>query len=364
MKRRSLLIGGGALLLAGAAGGIAWRNAVGSMADYEAYAARARALLAQQPDLRETIRYATLAANSHNTQPWRFGVEDAAIALFPDAARRTPVVDPDDHHLYVSLGCAAENLAITGNATGRPGEVMLEPGDGSAARFAFSTGAGRSDPLFDAIPARQSTRADYDGRPVPGADLAALERAGAEPGVRLMLLVERPRINQVRDLVVSGNDAQMADPAFMAELKRWLRFNPRAAAASGDGLFSASSGNPVLPTFLGGHAFDLLFSAAAENDRYAQQIDSSAGLAVFVADRADRAHWMKVGRACQRLALTAASLGLKHAFVNQPVEVEALRPALAALVGEPDRRPDLVMRFGYGPTMPYAPRRPVEAVLA
>jgi hypothetical protein len=24
----------------------------------------------------------------------------------------TPAVDPDDHHLYASLGCAAENLVI------------------------------------------------------------------------------------------------------------------------------------------------------------------------------------------------------------------------------------------------------------
>jgi hypothetical protein len=29
----------------------------------------------------------------------------------------------------------------------------------------------------------------------------------------------------------------------------------------------------------------------------------------------------------------------------------------------PGRRPDLVMRFGYGPTLPYSARRPVEAVL-
>jgi hypothetical protein len=30
----------------------------------------------------------------------------------------------------------------------------------------------------------------------------------------------------------------------------------------------------------------------------------------------------------------------------------------------PGRRPDLVLRFGYGPTMPYSPRRPVKAILA
>jgi len=34
------------------------------------------------------------------------------------------------------------------------------------------------------------------------------------------------------------------------------------------------------------------------------------------------------------------------AFVSQSVEVAGLRPELAALMGLPGRRPDLVMRFG------------------
>jgi hypothetical protein len=73
-------------------------------------------------------------------------------------------------------------------------------------------------------------------------------------------------------------------------------------------------------------------------------------------------HWIKVGQACQRFALAATDLGLKLAFINQPIEVARLRPELAALVGT-TKRADLVLRFGYGPTLPYAPRRPVDDVL-
>ena len=73
---------------------------------------------------------------------------------------------------------------------------------------------------------------------------------------------------------------------------------------------------------------------------------------------------MLAGRACQRFALQATALGLKHAFINQPVEVASLRPEMATLVGLPARRPDIVMRFGYGPALPFSARRPVEAVFA
>lgn len=362
MRRRDILVGvGGALVLAG--GGTAgWRSAVGSMGDFDTYTGSLRIPMPANPDIADIIRYATLAANGHNAQPWQFRVGESMIDILPDLSRATPVVDPDNHHLCVSLGCAAENLLIAASATGRPGQLETEAG-GERVRYSFSRAEARPHPLLAAIPRRQSTRAEYDGRSVPAADIESLRQSAETPGVRLVLLTDRARINQVRDLVVAGNDAQMADAAFMAELKRWLRFNPRSAMASGDGLFSAASGNPVLPEFLGDLAFDTFFTASAENDKYARQIDSSAGIAIFLAEREDKAHWIAVGRACQRFALAATASGFKHAFVNQPVEIARLRPELAALIGERGMRPDIVMRFGYGPTLPFSPRRPVNTVL-
>ena len=361
MTRRGFLIGTGGLLALGGAGVLGWRAATGSMADYARYSAGLRQELPQAPAARDLVRYATLAPNSHNTQAWRFVFREGAIDILPDPSRATPVVDPDVHLLFVSLGAAAETLAIAAGATGRPGEVVV---DGSgAARYAFAPGAPRPDPLFAAIPRRQSTRADFDGRPVPPGELETLAQAAAAPGVDLALVTDRPRIGQIRDLILAGNSAQLADPAFLAELKHWLRFNPRSAMATGDGLFAPASGNPVLPDALGGRAFDLFFKVAAENAKYARQVDSSAGLAVFVGDREDRAHWVAVGRACQRFALAATSLGLRTSFVSQPVEVAVLRPQLAALVGASGKRPDLVLRFGYGPELAFSPRRPAEAVL-
>jgi hypothetical protein len=38
-------------------------------------------------------------------------------------------------------------------------------------------------------------------------------------------------------------------------------------------------------------------------------------------------------------------------------------PELPALIGQHDKRPDLVLRFGKGPTLPFFARRPVNAVL-
>jgi nitroreductase len=357
-----MVLGGGALALAGIGGAYFVLRDMGSMAEYNAAIAATRAALQQTPDMRDLIRYAALAASGHNTQPWLFRIGEGRIDILPDFSRRTPVVDPDDHHLFASLGCAAENLALAAGARGRPGELRFDPsGEGSVA-FVFGGGSETGSAPFDAIPKRQSTRAGYDGKPVSPPDLRALAAAAAVPGVDLILITNRTQIDRVRDLVVAGNSAQMADPAFVRELKAWLRFSPRQAIETGDGLFSASTGNPTLPAWLGPSMFDWVFKADAENDKYARQLASSAGIAVFVSQKDDREHWVLAGRACQRFALQATALGLKHAFVNQPVEVAGLRPELASLIGLPGRRPNLVMRFGYGPALPYSARRPVERI--
>ena len=65
----------------------------------------------------------------------------------------------------------------------------------------------------------------------------------------------------------------------------------------------------------------------------------------------------------QTVAPQATALGIRSAFMNQPLEVPAVRPLFAADFGIKGQRPDLVVRFGRGPTMPRSLRRPIQAVL-
>jgi hypothetical protein len=162
---------------------------------------------------------------------------------------------------------------------------------------------------------------------------------------------------------VAGNTAQMRDPAFMKELKAWIRFSKDQAVLLGDGLFSGSSGNPNLPPWLGSPLMNLFFTEKSETEKYTRYIRSSAGIAIFVSDIDDKAHWIETGRCYERFALQATALGIRNAFLNQPVEVAAMRPQFAAWLGVGNLRPDLVVRFGRGPKMPQSLRRPVQAVL-
>ena len=314
---------------------------------------------------REIVRYGTLAANSHNTQPWTFAISDQLIEIRPDLSRATPAVDPDDHHLYTSLGCAAENMVqaaaafglnATPEVTSRNGETVVAVG--------LEPAPVQRTPEFEAIPQRQCTRAEYDGSALSASELRQLQAAAETPSVDAILLNTAKPISDVAEFVAAGSDAQVRDPAFVAELKRWLRFSSASALETRDGLFSACSGNPTMPSWLGHTVFDFVFTEDAEREKHIKQVTSSSAVIVFTAKQDDMAHWVDVGRAYQRFALVATALGFKHAFVNQPVEVPEVHEQFASHLGIKDRRPDLVVRIGRAPSMPRSLRRPLDAVIA
>ena len=174
---------------------------------------------------RELIRYATRAPSSHNTQGWQFASRGDAISILPDLKRRCPAVDPDDHRLFISLGCAAENLVQAALSHGLSGVVDVDGSRVDAIRMGLEPTKAFASSLFDAIPRRQCTRAEFDGRPLSSEDLRLLERAGTGVGVRMLVLSEKSAMEKVLEYVIVGNSAQMADAAFVAELTAWIRFS-------------------------------------------------------------------------------------------------------------------------------------------
>jgi hypothetical protein len=64
------------------------------------------------------------------------------------------------------------------------------------------------------------------------------------------------------------------------------------------------------------------------------------------------------------LALRAALAGIRHAHINQPIEVPALRPRLHTVLGlAAGEHALLLLRLGYGAAAPFSLRRPLPAVL-
>lgn len=320
----------------------------------------------------DLIRYAVMAPSSHNTQPWLFTVGDNEILVRPDFKRRLPVVDPDDHALFISLGCGLENLAIAAEHADADATLEYFPDDTEAAAIRIRLAdrkPGHTDNrdcatsrLFAAIPARQSTRRTYDGRPLPQAVREALQAVAPEPLVRTQLITERLETETAIRHVEAACRAQFEDPAFVAELMHWIRFSRRESETSRDGLAARVMGLPSAPRWLGQQFMRLATGPRREAARTAAQVRSSSALMVFSVNEDTPEAWVRAGRSFQRVALWATTEGLKHAHVNMPCEVPSVRERLRESLGLAGR-PVLLIRLGYAETMPASYRRPLADVI-
>ena len=70
---------------------------------------------------RELVRYATLAASSHNTQPWIFKLEPNQIQVLPDLSRRSFRTRPGLMNSKPGFGSVARRRSVPAMAfTGLP----------------------------------------------------------------------------------------------------------------------------------------------------------------------------------------------------------------------------------------------------
>ena len=311
--------------------------------------------------MREIIRYATLAPSGHNTQPWKFAVQGSTIHILPDLSRRLPAVDPRDRELWISLGCALENLTLAANAAGYAAEATLPTPEADGIRVQL-TRQTLPCPLFKAIPHRQNNRSLFDGRAVASEKIKELEAVTSSSAVTTQIFTDAGHKEAIIEYVKSGDRKQFGDPAFVAELISWMRFNQPEALRSRDGLYTRCTGSPDVPRWLG-RRFLAAPTAGQQADTSARKARSSSGLLVISAAQDDKQHWIETGRLYERLALTMTAADIQVAFLNQPAEVPELRSQLQSYLQLGTALPQLVLRFGHGPALPHSLRRPVSDVL-
>jgi hypothetical protein len=316
--------------------------------------------------LREIVRYGTLAPNAHNTQPWTFAIAPGTIRIHPDYARRSPHGDPGDRELWLSLGCALEHVALAARRVGYAPTVEYFPSDEpeECLRVRFTRAApDGSDPLFAAIRVRHMNRRAYDGRPIPAADLAALEQAVNQPGVRAIILTEKADFERVIRIVNEGFRWQGGNAEFLRELRSWIRFSPKAAAEKRDGLTARAAGKPQIPERMGQVILKIMNVLGVEAREIAGRIRGSSALLVLVSDANDKATWAKAGQCLARIKLRATERDIRCSHLNNNWQWDVIkRPAQEALrLG--DAHPQVALRLGYAAPLPHAPRRPLEAVL-
>ncbi|RPI24776.1 MAG: hypothetical protein EHM61_16180 [Acidobacteria bacterium] len=314
----------------------------------------------------ELVKLASMAPSKYNTQPWSFRMEGDRIRISPDLSRGLPAADPHNRALYISLGCALENLLVGAECYGLRAEIdyHLEPDEPHSVDIRLArTLTCQGDPeLLRAIADRQTTRGKYRGDRIAAPDLRKLVEASRQPGVHFGLLTDPHEVRPIVEAVRESNRRLLADPAFVDEMLSWIRFTARETESKSDGLNHRVLGLPPLPSWLAGPT-TRKFLLRRKLRRREELIPGSAALMLFAVDKNDPLHWIRAGRSFERVALTAAGLNIRLSHLMPACDVVQSRIRLSSFLGLNSEAPVLLLRIGYAEPTPASLRRPVEDLL-
>ena len=200
--------------------------------------------------LSAAVEHALRAPSVHNTQPWRWHIDndDGVVELYADRGRHLSATDPEGRDLLISCGAALDHLVVALAHEGLQATIRRFPDPENSTHLATVTvGASRDGDdaaragLFRAIHRRHTDRRRFSHRPVPPRLVQDLVVAAARADV-LLVPVQHAR-ERFEAVLVDAADRQRLTPGYPAELQIWTR---RYGGAR-DGSRRPRSRNPEQP---------------------------------------------------------------------------------------------------------------------
>ncbi len=313
------------------------------------------------------VEQATKAPSGHNTQPWLFRICEDSIEIHPDNRKTLYVVDRTRREMFVSLGCATENLCIAAESIGYASEVHVSE-EGIISIELHSVDNQKKPLLSGQIARRQTNRSIYNGKQIPEEVIRELLTLEKEEYIGIYCWQKQSiEFNKIRDYVLAGNKIQMSDSRFKNELKSWMRFNKRDEQQTLDGLSYAVFGAPNLPRWLSRLIMGACLTPGMQNKSDEKKVNSSSHVVLFTVENDSIPEWIQLGRTLEHFLLKTTEAGIATAFINQSCELKVLAEQMQCEVihqtGKEKRIPVVLLRMGYAKAMPYSPRKERNEVI-
>jgi nitroreductase len=306
------------------------------------------------------LNYAILAPSSHNSQPWKFNVTNNSILVFADKSRRLQVADRDQRELYISLGCALENLIVAADHFGYNSSVAYSSGEKDlVAKVVLQPAANPPNPsrdtrLFSAILSRQTNRNPYEPRAISESDLETIKSLSSDADVDVSIFITRDSAikKSFQDLVVQANGIQYSDANFKSELGHWL----------GQGVMGPTGVQAKMAQL----AVVFLDVGPEQSKKDALLINSTPYIGFISTAKNDSISSLKAGRALERFWLAATALGVSMHPMSQALEVAETKANLTNLLPAESGMMQVQQAFRLGYAKPggaHSTRRPLQEVL-
>lgn len=297
--------------------------------------------------LKFLLNYVSLTPAGQNTQAWSFKLNNKAIELYAERTRALPIFNLPERQLIISCGRALFNLRVALRHYGYQGKIVTLPDPSNTDLFArihlgkFKQVSPDEQMLFEAIPKRQDNRQDYAEWTIPKSMLSWLEADAAIEGAWLHAVKGDTARNAVAELAIQGDRIQMADSNFRRELAESIH---ASSSQNYEGIneyvdFATPISTMVMPSC------DL----GASIPEYSRQLITKSPAIIVIGTQNDTPRdWLVAGQALQRVILRGQAVGLAASFLNQPIEVPALRSWLGNLLHQTGF-PQILLCLGFSP---------------
>lgn len=381
INRRNFLKGSAIIGSMAAAGGF-WRateNGVFSTGKGPAYTAWETS----SNGLEGLVNAAILAANAHNAQPWLFKLGNSSIELKADTGRNLGPVDPYLREMYISLGCALENLIVAAKEKGYSPKITFFPDQQDIkyiAKIDLTTMKPLHTEFYDAIPKRHMNRGPYDtNRPVTQECIESLMSLNNDMSeVKLFMFESQQDKLKIGQAMIEATQALINDKEQIDVDPKWMRQSWQDIEKYKDGITTDAQGLPTLTRVI---AKMLPSMSQEQNNKFwlGTLKDKHVGTAaafgfITVRDLTNDLQVVKAGQLWQRLHLWSTSKGLGMQIMNQLSERRDRELSLNLTPRFGDKLREILdtsewhsiiqFRMGY-PTLEAlpSPRRPVKDVV-
>lgn len=317
-------------------------------------------------DLYTMATYAINAPSSHNTQPWIIFIKDYGFEIYPDFNQPLPIVDNSNRELYISLGCAIENICLAANEKGYGESLTFIQSENQQiyVRIDLSKGTANPSALFSQIGKRQTNRSAFFDRVIPEKEITKLSILKLEDGIkRFIYKYDNTEFNLIRSFVREANEIQMADNQYKDELLSWIRFTSGQLSQLQNGLSYKTLGASIIPPFLRKIIIKSQLNASAQNKADEKRMQTSSHFVLFTCEKNAPEEWIKLGRSLQRFLLQTCKMRIASGFLNQPCEVEVIANKMKECLQIESTYPGILLRIGYARPVAYSPRKQASSFI-
>ena len=311
--------------------------------------------------IENAIRLAGRAPSYHNSQPWRWVVDNGELHLFVDTDR-VVATDHGGRQALISCGAALDHLRVAMAAAGHEAHVEYYPNPNEHTHVAsmgfspmcFVTSGHRRK--ADAILRRRTDRLPFGAVPHWDEFELTMRKDISTDASTVDVICGHDR-SELAEASALTDALRLYDSAYHAEMAWWT-----APYVVGDGIPSSA-----LVSAAESDRVDVgrSFPVTGHQQRRMEVAEDQSTLLVVSAVDDVRRDILGCGETLSAILLDATTAGLATCTLTHLTEVDATREIVATITGR--RLPQVIVRVGTAPVLeevpPPTPRRPVSEIL-